>query len=204
MRSEERVHRSGAFRALEDTCRSIYLGLKESRLQRMPSVTVTPNVLSRALHNFFRWNGAPWFGDRTPDAADTAASLHRAFLRPYVRRTYLVPLDRLSLEHRPDGSTQEVTSVRFGPNEILLLDRDELARRVPVDALARFGARYPFPTGELDGFRWLATSRTEPGGPLERRTWLGQLNTALGACAVGKLTTICSGIRSFFATTYGV
>ena len=96
-----------------------------------------------------------------------------------VRRTYLVPLDRLSLEHRPDGSTQEVTSVRFGPNEILLLDRDELTRRVPVDALARFGAKYQFPTGELDGFRWLATSRTEPGGPLERRTWLGQLNTAL-------------------------
>ena len=28
--------------------------------------------------------------------------------------------------------------------------------------------------------------------------------TELGACAVGKLTTICSGIRSFFTTTYGV
>ena len=27
---------------------------------------------------------------------------------------------------------------------------------------------------------------------------------ALGACAVGKLTTICSGIRSFFTTAYGV
>ena len=27
---------------------------------------------------------------------------------------------------------------------------------------------------------------------------------ALGACAVGKLTTICSGIISFFTTTYGV
>ena len=26
----------------------------------------------------------------------------------------------------------------------------------------------------------------------------------LGACAVGKLTTICSGIKSFFTTTYGV
>ena len=35
MRSEERVHRSGAFRALEDTCLSVYLGLKESRLQRI-------------------------------------------------------------------------------------------------------------------------------------------------------------------------
>ena len=58
-RSEERVHRSGEFRAPEDTCRSDYLGLEESRLQRAPSVRATPNVLSRALHNFFRWNGAP-------------------------------------------------------------------------------------------------------------------------------------------------
>ena len=66
--SEEHVHRSGAFRTLEDTCRSVYLDLEESRLHREPSVRVTPSVLSRALHNFFRWNGAPWFGDRTPDA----------------------------------------------------------------------------------------------------------------------------------------
>ena len=29
-------------------------------------------------------------------------------------------------------------------------------------------------------------------------------DTNLGACAVGKLTTICSGNRSFFTTTYGV
>ena len=179
MRSEERAHRSGAFRALEDTCRSVYLSLEESRLQRAPSVKVTPSVLSRALHNFFRWNGAPWFRDRTPDAAETAASLHRAFLRRSVRRTHLVPIDRLSLEHRSDGRTQDVTSIRFGPNEIVRLHRDDLARRVPVDALARFGARYQFPTAELDGFRWLSTTRTEPAGPLERRTWLGLLNTAL-------------------------
>ena len=98
-----------------------------------------PSVLSRALHNFFRWNGAPWFRDRTPDAAETAASLHRAFLRRSVRRTHLVPIDRLSLEHRSDGRTQDVTSIRFGPNEIVRLHRDDLARRVPVDALARFG-----------------------------------------------------------------
>ena len=178
MRSEEGVHRSGAFRSLEDTCRSVYLELEESRLHGAPSVRVTPSVLSRALHNFFRWNGAPWFGDRTPEAAETAESLHRAFLRQSVRRTYLVPLDRLSLEDRSGDSRQEVTSVRFGPNEIVRLDGHDLARRVPVDALARFGARYQFPTAELGGFYWLATGRTEPAGPLERRTWLGWLNTA--------------------------
>ena len=137
-------------------------------------------MLSRALHNFFRWNGAPWFGDLTPDAAETAASLHRAFLRKLVRRTFLVPLDRLSLEDRSGDRTQEVTSLRFGPNEIVRLDVDDLARRVPVDALARFGVRYQFPTAELDGFYWLATRRTEPAGPLERRTWLDRLNTAWG------------------------
>ena len=31
-----------------------------------------------------------------------------------------------------------------------------------------------------------------------------QLDKALGACAVGKLATICSSIRSFVTTTYGV
>ena len=179
MRWEEGVHRSGAFRALKDTCRSVYLGVEESRLHRAPSVGVTPSVLSQALHNFFRWNGAPWFRDRTPDAAETATSLHRAFLRQSVRRTYLVPLDRLSLEDSSGDSTQEVTSIRFGPNEIVRLDGDDLARRVPVNALARFGARYQFPTADLDGFCWLVTSRAEPAGPLEKRTWLGLLNTAL-------------------------
>ena len=178
-RSEERVRRSGAFRALEDTCRSVYLGLEDSRLHQAPSVGVTPSVLSQALHNFFRWNGAPWFGDRTPDAAETASSLHRAFLSRSVRRTYLVPLDRLSLEDRSGDGTQEVTRIRFGPNEIVRLDGGDLALRVPVDALARFGARYQFPTAELDGFCWLATAETEPAGPLEKRTWLGLLNTAL-------------------------
>ena len=42
--SEERVHRSGAFRTLEDTCRSAYIDLEESRLHRDPSVRVTPSA----------------------------------------------------------------------------------------------------------------------------------------------------------------
>ena len=41
---------------------------------------------------------------------------------------------------------------RFGQNEIVCLQRDDLSRRVPINALARFGARYQFPTAELDGF----------------------------------------------------
>ena len=180
MYSEERVYGSGECRALEDTCQSFYPGIKESRLQRTPSVTVSPSVLNQALRNFFRWNGAPWLGDRAPDAAETAESLHREFLRPSVRRTYLVPLDRLSLEDRSGDRTQEVSRIRFGPNEIVHLRRDDLVQRIPVDALARFGASYQFPTEELDGFRWLVTSQTECAGPLEKRTLLGRLlNTNL-------------------------
>ena len=90
-----------------------------------------------------------------------------------------MPLDRLSLEDRSSDSTHEITGVRFGPNEIVRLHRNDVSRRVPVEALARFGARYQFPTTELDGFCWLVTSRTEQAGPLERRTWLDVLNTSL-------------------------
>ena len=89
-----------------------------------------------------------------------------------------MPLDRLSLEDRSSDATHEVTSVRFGPNEIVRLHRNDLSQRVPVESLARFGTRYRFPTAELDGFCWLATSRTEQAGPLERRTWLDLLNTS--------------------------
>ena len=176
---EERILRAPAFRSLEDTCQSVYLGLEGSRLGQPPSIKVTPSVLSQALKNFFRWNGAPWFAGSALGHDKTASTLHSAFLRQSVCRTYLVPLDRLSLEDRTSGRTQEVTSVHFGPNEIVRLRRDELARRVPVSALTRFGARHTFPTEELGGFCWLTTGRTEPAGPIERRTWLDMLNTNL-------------------------
>ena len=100
-------------------------------------------------------------------------------MRQSVCHTYFVPLDRLSLKDRTSGTTQEVTSVHFGPNEIVRLRQDELTRRVPVDGLSKFGVRHTFPTEDLDGFRWLTTSRTEPAGPIERRTWLDMLNTNL-------------------------
>ena len=177
--SEERVKGSRAFHALEDRCRSVYLDLDSSRLAQSPSGKVSSMVLRRALQNFFRWNGAPWFEGEASDVDETAAALHSAFRRQSNRRTYLVPLDRLSLEDRSSGGRREVASVRFGPNEVVRLDRDELAGRVPVDALARFGARYRFPTDDLDGFCWLATSCTKPAGPLERRTWLNALNITM-------------------------
>ena len=176
---EQRVLRAPAFRSLEDTCQSIYLGFEGSRLGQPPSIKVAPSLLGQALQNFFRWNGAPWFPDPAPEHDKTASTLHGAFLRQSVCRTYLVPLDRLSLEEPTSGSTEEVTSVHFGPNEIVRLRQDELARRVPVAALARFGHRHTFPTADLDGFCWLTTSQTEPAGPIERRTWLDMLNTNL-------------------------
>ena len=177
--SIERIHLSSSFRALEDTCRTIYADIDASRLVREPSIRVTPSILNRTLQNFFRWNSAPWFTGPTPTADDTASSLHGAFLRQAIRRTYLVPLDRLLLEHRSTGSPNEVRNVRFGPNEIVRLQRDELAQRVPVDGLARFGPKHRFPTAELDGFFWLATDRTEPAGPIEKRTWLDLFNAKL-------------------------
>ena len=52
--SEVSIHRCRAFRALEDSCRSLYLGLKGSRLARPPAINVSPSILTRALRNFFR------------------------------------------------------------------------------------------------------------------------------------------------------
>ena len=138
-----------------------------------PSINVTPSVVSCALRNFFRWNGAPWFYGQVPNAEETSADLHHAFLRRSIKRTYLVPLDRLSLEDRSSGRTREVTNIRFGENEIVRLQGDDLSVRVPVEALERFGGRYRIATAELDGFCWLATHQIEQAGPIHKRTWLG-------------------------------
>ena len=90
-----------------------------------------------------------------------------------------MPLDRLYLHEHSSAGKHEVTRVGFGPNEIVRLDRRDLSQRVPVEALARFGSRYQFPVAELDGFCWMVTSRIEPAGPLERRTWLNILNESM-------------------------
>lgn len=173
--SPDLIHSSRAFRDLEKICRSTYLDLEGSRLARLPRVSASPSVINRALRNFFCWNGAPWCTDRAPNAEETAASLHNSFLRSSVRRTYLVPLDRIYLEDSSSSDHQEFKSFRFGPNEITCLTSDDLSRRLPIGGLARFGARYQFPLNDLDGFHWLVTSQTEPAGLLQRRTWLNAL-----------------------------
>ena len=53
---------------------------------------------------------------------------------------------------------------------------------------------------EPDGVEREALHLDEPEPGLRRP----QFDKALGACAVGKLTTICSSIRSCVTTTYGV
>ena len=176
--SELHIHQAPEFRSLEDACRSYYLPLDHSRLGPPPSLGATPDLLRRALQNFFRWNGAPWFSGRHASAEAAAVILHRAFLRQSIRRTYLVPLDRLFLKDRSSGSMQEATSIRFGPNEVARLSGAELERRAPLHALARFGAKYECRIAKLDGFCWLATSCIEPAGPVERRTWLNVLNAS--------------------------
>ena len=167
---------SGAFRLLENNCRSIYQALNGSRLERPTSSVVRPNELRRALQNFFRWNGAPWYEGHVPNIEETSVSLHRTFLCNSVKRVHLVPLDRLFLEEHSSGRSRPVTSVHFGENEIVHLTRQALAQRVPVTALQRFGPRYEFPTDELDGFYWLVATEIEETGPIYRRTWLNFLN----------------------------
>lgn len=173
---EGRTLASGAFRLLENNCRSIYRALNGSRLEGPTSIMVRPSELRRALQNFFRWNGAPWYEGHVPNIEETSVSLHRTFLCNSVNRVYLVPLDRLCLEKHSSGRSRPVTSVQFGENEIVHLTREALARRVPVTAVQRFGPRYEFPTDELDGFYWLATTEIEEAGPIYRRTWLNFLN----------------------------
>lgn len=173
---EDRTFASGAFRLLENNCRSIYQALNGSRLERPTPTIVRPNELRRALRNFFRWKGAPWYGGQVPNIEETSVSLHRTFLCNSVNRVHLVPLDRLCLEEHSSGRSRPVTSVHFGENEIVHLTREAVARRVPVTALQRFGPRYEFPTDELDGFYWLVTTETEEAGPIYRRTSLNFLN----------------------------
>lgn len=173
---EDSALASGAFRLLENNCQSIYQAFNGSRLERPVSTTIGPNELGRALKNFFRWNGAPWYEGHLPNVEETSASLHRTFLCSSVKRVHLVPLDRLCLEERSSGRSRPVTSVHFGGNEIVHLTQEALAPRVPVTALQRFGPRYEFPTDELDGFYWLVTTEIEEAGPIYRRTWLNFLH----------------------------
>lgn len=174
--TEESAFNSGAFRLLEVNSEAVYLAIEDSRLRQEPSKNAQPNELQTALRNFFRWNGAPWYGGPCPDADETALALHQAFLATEVKRTHLAPLDRLDLENPTQHPHEPVKSVRFGPNEIALLSSAALGQRVRHDALKRFGHWHQFPTEKLDDFYWLVVSKREEAGPIWERTWLGILH----------------------------
>ena len=72
---------------------------------------------------------------------------------------------------------------------------DAMAERIGNDVTQEPGAM------SAVGRRVLAGLCGERTGGLRSRE---ACDAALGACAVGKLTTICSSIRSFVTTTYGV
>jgi hypothetical protein len=175
-RTEEEAYSSAAFRLLESNCALIYPDMSGSRLSKRPSGDSSRKELRTALENFFRWNEAPWHSGSLQTADDTARKLHRAFLVEEVTRFHYAPLDRLDLDDSSQRPHQSVENVRFGTNEIALLRRGELGRRVRHDALKRFGRWQQFPVERLDGFYWLVTSESEPAGALWERTWLGVLH----------------------------
>ena len=172
IRTEDDSFNSGAFRVLECCCRSVYFEFKGSRLPKQTINAVNAKELKRALQNFFRWNGAPWYERGCPSADETALKLHQAFLSKVVKRIHFAPLDRFYLEHQSLHEHQKKTNIRFGQNEVLLLAGDELAQRIPSEALIRFGRWHQFPIEKLGNFYWLITSEHEEAGPAWQRTWL--------------------------------
>ncbi|HLQ24678.1 MAG TPA: hypothetical protein VK138_02240 [Acidiferrobacterales bacterium] len=76
--------------------------------------------------------------------------------------------------------------VRFGPNEVELLEEDGLAHRIPIAALRRFDRRYWFPLERrLAGFYWLIGTAPEAPGPIWERTWSAILDTLVSE--IGRL-----------------
>ena len=179
--TEKRAFRSKAFKELENSCRNVYSSIIGSRLPHEHSATSWPVDLQSALHNFLRWNGAPWYGGDFPNSDETTLQLHRAFLSSQVNRTYLVPLDRLCLVNKSAHPQKNVKNIHFGPNEIVLLTKSELSRRIPEDELRRFGYLYEFPTERLDDRYWLIVNVQENAGAIWKRTWRRFLYEPIGA-----------------------
>lgn len=179
--SENEAFRSNAFKCLENSCRNIYSQINGSRLPQEPPGTAWPIDLKSALRNFLRWNGAPWYGGNFPNANETTLQLHRAFLSSYISSTHLVPLDRLCLVNKSARPQKDVKNIHFGPNEIVLLTKSELSRRIPEDGLRRFGHSYEFPTERLDDRYWLVVNVQEKAGEIWKRTWRRFLYEPIGA-----------------------
>lgn len=179
--TEKKAFRSVAFKCLENSCRDIYSLIDGSRLPQDPSTTSWPIDLQSALHNFLRWNGAPWYEGDCPNSDQTALQLHRAFLSSQVRRTYLVPLDRLCLVNKSVRPKKNIKEIHFGPNQVVLLTQSELSRRIPEDGLGRFGHQYDFPTERLDDRHWLIVNVQEKAGAIWERPWRRFLYEPIGA-----------------------
>ena len=173
---EGAVFSSPTFAKLEKSCLCEYRGIPGSRLDKNPTASANPNELQTALQNFFRWNGAPWYGRNVCTASKAAQKLHQAFLTKKINRYYLVPLDCFGLKRDSRFSHGDKTDVSFGPNEIVCLDSSELGKLVRSQALKRFGPHYTFPTKELDEFYWLLVTRNEEAGSIWFRTWLNFLH----------------------------
>lgn len=185
-KNEVEAFTSAHFRMLGQVCASTYSEVPGSRLPKKPTGDENRRQLRKALERFFRWNGAPWYKGTTPDAADTAWRLHRAFLMPEVRRTYFVPLDRLELADRNKRPPKTIQQIGFGPCEIALLEKAALLDRIPVAALGRFDRGFWFPVDDLAGFYWLIVAKDEEAGPIWRRSWYAIFDTPLDA--IGRLT----------------
>ena len=169
--TEDSALASRAFDLLERNCRDTYSAISGSRIHEVSDSNTEPRALRSALRNFFRWNSAPWHCEHRPNADDTAVNLHRAFLSSTVNRTYFAPLDRLCLLRYSVRLSEKLTSVRFGPNEIVLLTSEELSHRIPCEALSRFGPRHEFPLKQLDDRYWLVVTVQEDAGPIWKRNW---------------------------------
>jgi hypothetical protein len=171
---------------LRHICSSVYPEIPGSRLPNSPTGDFDRQQFHAALCRFFRWTGAPWYPQGPCQSAERAAKqLHAAFLLPKVKRTYLVPLDRLALEDNTKRPPEDLRHIRFGKCEIIPLEDGEFAKYIPVDALRRFEARHWFEPEKYAGFHYLVVSQQEHAGAIYRRSKWGIFYEDLSA--VGKI-----------------
>ena len=100
----------------------------------------------------------------------------------------------------PDADRADARDAVLQRAEALLPSLRE--RAAATEALRRLPAETEAAFHENGLFRVLQPARVG-GGELDYGILI-DLGAIIGACAVGKLPTICSGNGSFFTTTYGV
>jgi hypothetical protein len=170
-RNETQAFGSASFQLLAQNCSAVCPTISGSRLAEAPASDFDRQELRDALHNFFRWTGAPWYSPRaSPSPEDAAARLHAAFLLREVRRKYVVPLDRLGLSDAAKRfSGGELQRLTFGPCEVAVLDAAEFAAHVRAEALARFGDRYRLDSQDFAEFYYLVMTAEGEAGPIWKR-----------------------------------